>query len=68
MNLYSKLSPQLTSFSKGIFRITIYNTFDLLLGVLAAIAATPLIVSIVFAGVFIPETEWNDFWDEFLEL
>lgn len=68
MNLYSKLSPQLTSFSKEISRITIYNTFDLLLGILAAIAATPLIISIVFAGVFIPEAEWNNFWDEFLEL
>lgn len=38
-----------------------------LLGILAGIIALPLIVLIVLIGFVVPQKQWEEFWDDFLE-
>ena len=45
-----------------------HSTADLLLGIVSAAIAFPIIMLAIAISVFLPQKKWEEFWDKFLEI
>ena len=44
------------------------STSSLLLGVVSAAVAFPVVVLAISLSVFLPQEKWEEFWDKFIEM